>query len=187
MTVPPSSLQAQESVGRAWSWPAEAEVCLRFAPRIRALALRHLKDRSLADDIVQEVLTSLVLALREGRIEAPTALGAYVASAVRRRIADAARDDFRRTAAWSELANLEASIKDSVSGPDERYLDMEHFVLALAPLSGRERQVMSETLTCGRSADEIAALVGTTPANIRVLRHRALAKMRAALGWLEES
>lgn len=178
----PSSAAALEPDTLGLPWPGEAEVCVSFAPRIRALALRHLKDRSLADDIVQEVLAAVVVALRERRIESPTHVAPYVLSAARRRVSDAARTDYRRSAIGPQL---EASVEQRAAGPDQRYLEMEHLVRAMAPLSGRERQIMNETLTCGRTADEIAALVGTTPANIRVLRHRALAKMRAALGWTE--
>jgi RNA polymerase sigma-70 factor (ECF subfamily) len=180
----PSSATALEPNPLGLAWPDEAEVCVSFAPRIRALALRHLKDRSLADDIVQEVLAAVVVALRERRIESPAHVAPYVLSAARRRVSDAARTDYRRSAIGPEL-ELEASVKQRTAGPDQRYLEMEHLVQAMAPLSGRERQVVSETLAAGRTADEIAALVGTTPANIRVLRHRALAKMRAALNWQE--
>lgn len=176
---------AQELEPGVSVWPDEDEVCARFAPRVRAIALRHLRDRSLADDVVQEVLASVVVALRERRVGAPEALPGYVLSAARRRISDVARTDYRRASICSELADIEASVKTRVVGPDERYLDMEHFVIALAPLSGRERQIVNETLTCGRTAEELAALVGTTPENVRVLRHRALSKMRAALGWQE--
>jgi RNA polymerase sigma-70 factor (ECF subfamily) len=182
MNAPSGSAAALEPDTLERPWPGEAEVCVSFAPRIRALAMRHLKDRSLADDIVQEVLAAVVVALRERRIESPTHVGPYVLSAARRRVSDAARTDYRRSALAPEL---EASVEQRMAGPDQRYLEMEHLVRAMAPLSGRERQVMSETLTSGRTADEIAALVGTTPANIRVLRHRALAKMRAALYWKE--
>lgn len=182
MNAPSGSAAALEPDTLGLPWPGEAEVCVSFAPRIRALALRHLKDRSLADDIVQEVLAAVVVALRERRIESPTHVAPYVLSAARRRVSDAARTDYRRSAIGPQL---EASVEQRAAGPDQRYLEMEHLVRAMAPLSGRERQIMNETLTCGRTADEIAALVGTTPANIRVLRHRALAKMRAALGWTE--
>jgi RNA polymerase sigma-70 factor, ECF subfamily len=184
MNGPPGSTTAIEPHTLGLSWPGEAEVCVRFAPRIRALVLRHLKDRSLVDDIVQEVLAAVVVALREGRIESPLHLGPYVLSAARRRVSDAARTDYRRSALGPEL-ELEASVEQRMAGPDQRYLEMEHLVRAMAPLSGRERQIMNETLACGRTADEIAVLVGTTPAHIRVLRHRALAKMRAALDWKE--
>ena len=166
--------------------PAEGEVCREFAPRIRAIALRHLRDRSSADDIVQEVLASVVVALRGGRIEHPEHLGAYVFSACRRRIADAHRTEARRSALRNEICITGAPATKHAQVPEEKHLDVDQVVLALTPLSGRERQIINETFTADRSAEEIAESIGTTPGHVRVLRHRALAKMRAALGWEDE-
>ncbi len=162
-------------------FPGEAEVCREFAPRIRAIALRHLRDRSAADDVVQEVLAAVVVALRERRIERPELVGAYVLSTCRRRIADAHRTEARRSALCEELVGLDRA---TTSAEDKR-IDIRQVVIAFAPLSGRERQVLNETFSAERSAEEIARAIGTTAAHVRVLRHRALAKMRAALGWEE--
>jgi RNA polymerase sigma-70 factor, ECF subfamily len=165
-------------------FPAEVEVCRRFAPRVRAIALRHLRDRSLADDVVQEVLASVVVALREGRIERPELVGPYVLSTCRRRIADAHRTEARRSAMREELVGLDRAVLGTPC-VEERRLDLDRAVLAFAPLSGRERQVINETFSAERSAEEIARAIGTTANHVRVMRHRALAKMRAALGWEE--
>jgi len=166
-------------------FPTEAEVCRQFAPRIRAVALRHLRDRSLADDVVQEVLAAVIVALREGRIERPDLLGPYVLSTCRRRIADAHRTEARRSALTEELG-LDPATTQRSADLDEKRLDIDRVVIAFTPLSGRERQVVNETFTAERSAEEIARAIGTTAAHVRVLRHRALAKMRAALGWEEQ-
>jgi RNA polymerase sigma-70 factor, ECF subfamily len=163
-------------------FPAEVEVCQAFAPRLRAIALRHLRDRSASEDVVQDVLVSVVVALREGRIQAPESLPAYVLSACRRRIADLQRTNARRVALRSELGALD--LEQAVAPPALKTdIDMERLVAAFGPLSGRERQVLSETYSGERSAEEIARAIGTTATHVRVLRHRALAKMRAALEW----
>jgi RNA polymerase sigma-70 factor (ECF subfamily) len=73
----------------------------------------------------------------------------------------------------------------AVAGPEEKRLDVEQIVMAFSPLSGRERQILSETFSDERSAEEIARNIGTTASNVRVMRHRALAKVRAALTWEE--
>jgi RNA polymerase sigma-70 factor (ECF subfamily) len=167
----------------AGMFPPEAEVCRELSPRLRAIALRHLRDRSAADDVVQEVLASLVVALREGRIERPDLIAPYALSACRRRIADSYRSEARRSALSERLGELSPAQAAACSEHDQKRLDVEQMVRAMAPLSGRERQVVSETFSSGRSAEEIARAIGTTPANVRVMRHRALTKMRAALGW----
>ncbi|HEY3494846.1 MAG TPA: sigma-70 family RNA polymerase sigma factor [Polyangiaceae bacterium] len=164
-------------------FPGEVEVVREFAPRLRAIALRQLRDRSTTEDVVQEVLVSVVVALRERRIESPDRLPAYVLSACRRRIADVHRARARHAALSDELGSLDPAVVAPPRHAGERRLDLEQLVAAMSPLSGRERQVLSETYSGERSADEIAESIGTTAAHVRVLRHRALAKMRAALGW----
>lgn len=185
--VKPGSLPATPAAsGPDLRIPAEGEVCREFAPRIRAIALRHLKDRSSADDIVQEVLASVVLALRDRRIEQPEHLGAYVFSACRRRIADAHRTEARRSALREEIGIAGVTDSKHADVPNEKHLDIDQLLVALTPLSGRERQIIVETFSADRSAEEIAQSIGTTAGHVRVLRHRALCKMRAALGWQDE-
>ena len=173
---PPGSDQALDG------FPGEAEVCREFGPRVRAIALRHLRDRSAADDVVQEVLASVVVALREGRIERPDLVGPYVLSTCRRRIADTYRSEARRSALCEELVGLDPT---TTNPSEDKRIDIDRVVFAFGPLSGRERQIVNETFSADRSAEEIARAIGTTAANVRVMRHRALAKMRAALGWEE--
>lgn len=50
----------------------------------------------------------------------------------------------------------------------------------LAPLNGRQRDVVWQRIVEGRSSAEVAAEQGTTPGNIDVIVHRALTRMREA-------
>jgi DNA-directed RNA polymerase specialized sigma24 family protein len=50
----------------------------------------------------------------------------------------------------------------------------------LAPLNGRQREVVWQRIVEGRSSAEVANEHGTTPGNVDVIVHRALAKMREA-------
>jgi RNA polymerase sigma-70 factor (ECF subfamily) len=184
VTSVPTPAGAHDPCVEAAAFPEEAQVCREFAPRIRAIALRRLRDAAAADDVVQDVLASVVIALRERRIAHPESVPAYVLSACRRRIADVHRGAARRTVLREQLGALEGS--RAVDGLQELHLDMSRVVSALYPLSGREREVINETFNGGRSAEEIARSIGTSPGNVRLVRHRALAKMRAALGWKGE-
>src|SRR6187551_1021000 len=71
----PASMQALDGelvraiAARAEDAPAaEAELCRRFAPRIRLYGLRHLRDEDRAADLVQAVLLAVLQAARAGRI-----------------------------------------------------------------------------------------------------------------------
>jgi RNA polymerase sigma factor (sigma-70 family) len=50
----------------------------------------------------------------------------------------------------------------------------------LAPLGDRQRDVVWQRIIEGRSGAEVAAMLETTPGNIDVIVHRALARMREA-------
>ena len=92
------------------------------------------------------------------------------------------RTDARRVALRAELGALD--LEQAVAQPTHKTdIDIQRLVAALGPLSGRERQVLNETYSADRTAEEIARAIGTTATHVRVLRHRALAKMRAALEW----
>ena len=56
---------------------AETEVCRRLGPRIRLYGLRHLRSASAADDLVQQVLLTLLDALRAGRLREPDKLAQF--------------------------------------------------------------------------------------------------------------
>jgi RNA polymerase sigma-70 factor (ECF subfamily) len=178
-----TTVSAPSRADPAAGLPREAEVCRDYAPRLRAIALRHLRDRSAADDVVQEVLAAVVVALRAGRIGGPELIGPYALSVCRRRIADLHRSAARRSALHEQL---EPALAATTCASEPPALDLEQMLRALSPLSGRERQIVSETFSAERSAAEIAEALGTTAAHVRVLRHRALAKMRAALGWEDQ-
>jgi RNA polymerase sigma factor (sigma-70 family) len=50
----------------------------------------------------------------------------------------------------------------------------------LAPLTDRQREAVLKRIVEGRSSAEVAAMLETSPGNIDVIVHRALAKMREA-------
>jgi len=52
---------------------------------------------------------------------------------------------------------------------------------ALSALPPRQRQVATMRDVCGMSTEEVCAALGISPANQRVLLHRARAILRAAL------
>jgi RNA polymerase sigma-70 factor, ECF subfamily len=57
---------------------AEAELCRRFAPRVRLYGLRHLRTEDRAADLVQSVLLAVLEAARAGRIAEPEHVGRFV-------------------------------------------------------------------------------------------------------------
>lgn len=56
---------------------SESDV-LRCLPGVRAMILRMTRDIHLANDLAQDVMIAMVVAIREGRVKQPEALAGYV-------------------------------------------------------------------------------------------------------------
>jgi RNA polymerase sigma-70 factor (ECF subfamily) len=64
---------------------------------------------------------------------------------------------------------------------DEPRFDTEQLTACLERLSERERSVLVLTFHSERTAFEVAQELGLTAANVRVIRHRALARLRLCM------
>jgi len=156
---------------------AERELCTRYAARIRLYGRRHLRADDAADDLVQQVLLSVLEAARAGRIEDPDRLGAFVAGACRFAAWDVRRGEHRR----QRLAQAEAVLAVAAAEPGIHPIDRRRLERCLGHLALRESTVVRMTFQEDRPADEIARLLGITPGNVRVIRHRALAHLQACV------
>jgi len=157
---------------------AETELARRFAPRIRLFGLRRLRDHGAAQDLVQEVLVTTLEALRSGRIEQPERLASFVLGACRMTVANQRRGEQRRARLLAQFADELAPLPDSPGGSR---LDRDRLAHCLEGLPIRDRTVVALTFYLERSAEEIARELGTSPGNVRVLRHRALARLHDCL------
>jgi RNA polymerase sigma-70 factor (ECF subfamily) len=151
---------------------AEAELCRRFAPRIRLYGLRHLRDEDRARDLVQTVLLGVLVAVRAGRVEDPERIDRYVLGTCRN-AAIRARETADRTDAMPELLDVAAATVDPV--------DLGALMHCLGLLDERSRLVVSLSFQQGRPTEEVAARLQTTAGNVRVIRHRSVAALRQCL------
>jgi RNA polymerase sigma-70 factor (ECF subfamily) len=156
---------------------AEAELAGRFAPRIRLFGLRHLRDAAAAQDLVQEVLVITIEALRANRIEQPERLASFVPGTCRMTVANLRRGEGRRARLLAQFAHD----LDAVTTPSVEPLDRDRLADCLGRLQARDRTVVALTFYAERSAEEIARELGTSPGNVRVLRHRALDRLHDCL------
>ncbi|HEY7139872.1 MAG TPA: sigma-70 family RNA polymerase sigma factor [Methylomirabilota bacterium] len=160
---------------------AEAELARRFAPRIRLFGLRRLRDEAAAQDLVQEVLVTTLEALRAGRIRQPERLASFVLGACRMTIVNLRRGERRRARLLAQFAHDLAPAPAPSAGAA---VDGHRLADCLERLPARDRTVVALTFYLERSADEIARELGTSPGNVRVLRHRALARLHDCLAGL---
>jgi RNA polymerase sigma-70 factor (ECF subfamily) len=154
---------------------AEAELCRRFAPRVRLYGLRHLRDEERARDLVQSVLAAVLQAARAGRIDDPQRLDRFVLGTCRNCALSLRRSDGRlRPAPDDELI---AGLVEPAPEP----LDKRALIRCFERLDMRARQIVWLSFQQEQGADEIAQALSTTAGNVRVLRHRALASLRRCL------
>ena len=153
---------------------AEDELFRRLGPRVRLYGLRHLRDAAAADDLVQEVLVLTLERLRAGRVRDPDRLASFVLGACRLVVRNHRRGRRRREGLLGRFAS--DFLRET--RPDDWPLDRGRLRACLARLAHRERTVLVLTFYAEQASAEIAARLGTTPENVRTVRHRAFGRLR---------
>lgn len=147
----------------------------RLAPVLRRIALRIAPERSLADDLVQEVFLTAVEKPEYHDPNRPVTawligILSHRASKARRasgRVIDTGRLEEREPAAPSERIERE-ELARSLKG-------------VLSKLEPSDQALVTARLVEGRSGQELAQELGIQPGTLRVRLHRAIARMRDAV------
>ena len=71
---------------------------------------------------------------------------------------------------------------EAVEAPEPLALDPDRLAGCLEGLSERERSVVVMSFFADKPADEVAKEIGTSGGNVRVIRHRALGRLRDCMG-----
>ena len=174
MEAPEAELVRAIAAGPPAARAAEAELCRRFAPRIRLYGLRHLRDEDRARDLVQAVLMAVLQAARAGRIADPERVDRFMLG-TSRNLAQRMREGDRRHEGDAALAALAAEEEN------RDRVDLTALIRCVGALDPRSRQVVMLSFNEERTADEIATQLAISSANVRVLRHRAIASLRRCL------
>jgi len=178
MTAEASDAALLERIAAGGAGRREAEVllCRRYAPRIRLYGLRHLRDEDRARDLVQTVLLAVLEAAREGRVRAPEELVRFVLGTCRNAALRFREADRRAEPAADEILVVAAGA-ESPRDPVNAAL----LLRCLGSLGDRARRVLELSFHEELGGDEVAARLEITGGNVRVIRHRALAALRACL------
>jgi RNA polymerase sigma-70 factor (ECF subfamily) len=157
---------------------AEAELCRRLAPRVRLYGLRHLRDPHAALDLVQQVLLMTLERLRDGRLREPERIVSFVLGMCRMVVLEIQRGSWRREKLLATYGDTAEAVEDSAV----LALDTDKLAACLEALAERERTVVVMTFFAEKSGDEVARELGLTAGNVRVIRHRAIARLRGCMG-----
>lgn len=155
---------------------AELTLCRRYAPRIRLYGLRHLRDEERAADLVQAVLLGVLQAAREGRVREGGQLVRFVLGTCRNTMLRMREVDGRAEPTPDEVL---AVVAGSEPPPDP--VNAAVLLRCLSLLGDRARQVIQLSFHEELESDEVASRLELTRGNVRVIRHRALAALRACL------
>ena len=157
---------------------AEAELYRRLAPRVRLYGLRHLRDRHAAADLVQQVMMTTLERLRAGSVREPARIASFVLGMCRMTVLELRRGAARR----AELLERYGDTEEAAPEIEIRVMEEARLVECLEKLAERERSVLVLSFYADKSADEAGRELALAPGNVRVIRHRALEKMRACMG-----
>lgn len=156
---------------------AEAALCRAFAPRVRRYGLRHLRDGHAAGDLMQIVLLRVLEQLRAGKVREPQRIVSFVFGTCRMVLHEWLRGELQHERVLAEAAEL---LPPADIAPAPR-LDERRVADCLGRLAERERSVIVLSFYEERTAEEVGALLGTTAGNVRVIRHRGLARLRGCV------
>ena len=153
---------------------AEAELYRLLAPRVRRYGLRHLRDAHAAADLMQHVMTLTIEHLRTGRLREPQRVLSFVLGTCRMTVMDQRRTEHRR----EDLLERYAADLPAGAVTIAPHLDHRRVAECLERLPERERSVLVLTFYDEQPSEQVAAQLGLSAGNVRVIRHRGIDKLR---------
>lgn len=157
---------------------AEAELCRRFWRRARLYGLKHLRDVTKAEDLAQQVMEIVLRALRDRREIDLDRIEHYMLGVCRNTALAMLRHDRRDSALHGRL---EGQPSPAPFEPPWTGLALERLEQCCGQLPQDQQAAVLMSFVHWRTSAEIAAALGTTAGNVRVLRHRALETLRECM------
>jgi RNA polymerase sigma-70 factor, ECF subfamily len=182
VSVAPEGPEAQLACRIAQGEPgiareAESQLYRLLAPRVRRYGMRHLRDGHAAADLMQHVMALTIEQLRAGALREPQRVVSWVFGTCRRVVMQMRRGERRREALLEQHGEL-LSIADIAVAPR---LDHERVARCLERLPERERSVLVMSFYDERPSEDVAASLGLSAGNVRVIRHRGITKLRSCV------
>lgn len=174
-TEPGNDVAVVTADGHEWTWP---ELFETFAPPIRSFAIS--RGARTPDDVVQDVF--LVAVEKLHRFEGDrSGLRSLLFTLAYRKVSDEHRRRYRRP---ELLVSTHGPMSDSGPQVDELVAardSVDQALSAFSVLDARERDVLEMRIFQEATPAQVAAAIGTSRGNVRVIQARALAKVRSHL------
>ena len=152
----------------------ETELYRRFAPRVRLYGLKHLGDDAAAQDLVQQVLLVTIERLRAGAVRQPDQIASFILGTSRMMATSLRRTARRRETLDAQFGHLPLTRP----APDAASLDQTRLLDCMRALAERERTVLILSFYAERTAPQIGHELDLSAGAVRVVRHRALERLR---------
>ena len=176
--LPDGELARRVAAGGALGAESEDELCRRYLNRARLYGLRHLRfDVTAAEDLAQQVMVGVLEALRAGRVQDPDRVDRFMLGTCRNVALEMHRAERRLGETRERLA------REGVPAvtPPWQLVEAPAVERCLSRLPERDAHLLMLLFQQEASAAQAAEALGTTPGNVRVLRHRAIARLRACV------
>jgi RNA polymerase sigma-70 factor (ECF subfamily) len=174
-----------EYVGRLAAGDAETErhFTAYFGDLLTIKLRNRLRSPALVDDARQETFLRVLTTLRKGGLASAGSLGAFVNSVCNNVLFETYRAETKRRQQVTPEEDVQPEApgegaEQALVAAGDRRLVRE----ALATLPEKDRQVLRWLFFEERDKDEICRTLGVDRAYLRVLVHRAKARLRDALG-----
>ncbi len=177
MALPPSSAEqvliTRVRQGDSAAWQRLID---EYEGRLLAFALRRLRDRQLAEDVVQDTWESAVRGLP--RLSDPASFRAWIYAIAARKCADALRGKYRdaRIAESAQAMSAEAA---HAEGAQNDRLDIADALKRLAP---EQRVALSLFFGEGLSVADIATITGAPAGTVKSRLFAARRALREIFG-----
>jgi len=151
---------------------AEDELSRYFYPRIVAMSVIRLRDPEAAQEIAQDALLAVVVALREGKVREPDKLPGFVSGTARNLV----NNHFRCLRDEPRTVELDVETPSSHNLETEAELAEQRLRVrsALERIAPQDRTILLLTLVDGMHPREIASRVGLSLENVRTRKMRAI-------------
>ena len=149
-----------------------------FGPvlRVIARARRRALTPSQVEDVVQETLTRVIAAVRNGRLRETDRFGAFVVGVCERVMLELGRSDARERPVEDAGLDRVATDDPEREAASREALGASRQVLDL--LAPRDREILELVLVLDADKDEVCRRFAITREHLRVMLHRAKERFR---------
>jgi RNA polymerase sigma-70 factor (ECF subfamily) len=179
----PEAASERATVDRARGGDREALGAIydRYITQVYRYVLAHVGNPAEAEDLAEEVFVRVVEYIGRFHWQENVPFSAWLFRIARNHVISHHR---RHAARPASVSADDFDVEDSRPGPDfqvEHALTMQEVYAACRDLPPLQRQVIALRFASGLSVKETAEALGKTENNVKVLQHKAIAKLQKRL------